>query len=74
VAFGLSLILFRSWWVRERIDYYRGLAERWEGTRIARKAADKLSWYETHRAEAERRNIYLGVGASLVGVILFFLL
>ena len=74
VVFGLSLIAFRSWWVSERIDFYRGLAKRWEGTRTARKVDDKLRWYEAHRAEAERRTIYAGFGASLVGIILFFLL
>ena len=74
VAFGLTLIVFRKWWVRERIGFYRGLTERWQGTRTAGKAEDKVRWYETHRAEAERRTIYAGVGASLVGVILFLLL
>lgn len=73
VAFGLSLIVFRNWWVRERLDYYRGLAERWEGTRTARKAEDKIRWYERHRDEAERRTIYFGF-AVLIGVVLFFFL
>ena len=69
LAFGISLIVFRGWWVRERIGYYKGLTESWSGTRTDEKAERKLKWYETHQIKAERQAIYVGCGFLLLGIM-----
>ena len=48
---GSTLVLFRGWWVRERISYSKQIPSE----RTRQWAVDTMRWYEMNREEAERR-------------------
>lgn len=70
---GLSFVLFRRWWVRDRTDFLRRAVGVAIGERMGQRAEDNARWYETHRVEAERRCAYLGFAFILVGIVVFLL-
>jgi hypothetical protein len=70
---GLSFVLFRRWWVRDRTDFLRRAVRVATGERMRQRAENNARWYETHRVEAERRCAYLGFAFILVGTVVFLL-
>ena len=69
IVVGLSFVLFRGWWVRERTDVLRSAVRVAMGERMRQKAEARARWYETHPADAERRAIYIGIAYILLGVV-----
>ncbi len=68
VVFGVTLVVFRGWWVRERIDYSKRIARSAMRERTRQRAEETARWYEINRGEGERRFAYFGVIAVVVGV------
>ena len=61
-----TLVLFRRWWVRERISYGKQIPSE----RTRQRAVDTMRWYEMNREEAERHFAYYGVGVFLLGIVI----
>ena len=73
IVVGLTFVLFRRWWMRDRTDFLRRAVRIAIGERMRQRAEDNARWYETHPVEAERRCAYLGFAFILVGTIVFVL-
>jgi hypothetical protein len=71
VALGLTFVLLRGWWARDRFDFFSRIARIGIGERTRQRAEDKARWYETHRVQGERRFAHLGLGLLLLGMIVF---
>jgi hypothetical protein len=69
IVVGLSFVLFRRWWVRDRTDFFRRSVRVAIGERMRQRAEAKARWYETHPAEAERRAVYIGLAFIIVGAV-----
>jgi hypothetical protein len=69
IVVGLSFVLFRRWWVRDRTDFLRRAVRVAIGERMRQRAEARARWYESHPEEAERRAVYIGIGYILVGVV-----
>jgi hypothetical protein len=69
IVVGLSFVLFRRWWVRDRTDFLRRAVRVAIGERMRHRAEARARWYETHPAEAERRTVYIGLAFIIVGAV-----
>jgi hypothetical protein len=69
IVVGLSFILFRRWWVRDRTDFLRSGVRFQIGERARQRAEARARWYETHPAQAERRTVYIGLAFIVVGAV-----
>jgi hypothetical protein len=69
VVLGLTFVLLRGWWVRDRLDYFSRIARTGIGERIRQTAEDKARWYESHRERTERRFTCVGLGLVLFGMV-----
>jgi len=65
-----TLVVFRGWWVRERISYSKQITNWGPSERTRQRAVDTMRWYEMDREEAERRFAYCGVGVLLLGIVI----
>ena len=69
IVVGLSFVLFRHWWVRDRTDFLRRGVRFAIGERMRQKADARARWYETHPAEAERLFVYIGLAFIVVETV-----
>jgi len=69
IVVGLSFVLFRRCWVRERTDVLRRAVRVAIGERMRQRAEARARWYELHPEKAERRAVYIGIAYILVGVV-----